>query len=179
MCGVHFSFPNPGAAVEPIVRGASNLVQRTRVRELGAYTCASVRALVVRIQRLFDSSKEVLFFVGISLAMACLDPTRFCASVAAGVAANLAFGVLNGFSTRSLIVERVGIVAVAQSAFAVVHLGCRAVQSSNVYLLPSAVREGSVSSMCAGFVAGVVLVEVVRSVYFSVCGEHIGSSTSR
>ena len=162
ICGLPISIPSPRSLFEPIVNGADHVLRSARVYEFADYVSSGLRALIERISTLFTNSKETLLFIGVSVAVAVADPARFFGGCGVGIAANLVLGSVMRGHHVSLFSECMGEATVAQSALAAVHITCRAIQSTNAHVFPSAYREGAVSSMLSGLWAGFVLTDVVR-----------------
>jgi hypothetical protein len=152
----------------PIARGAAHVAQAVHGSAAWMKDAATkLQILAGKIAAFVVESKSMLFFIGISVAVAVSDPVRFFGACGAGVATSLALGGIMKGHRVPLVSESMSEAAGAQAAIASVHMICRAIQStSGTYVFPSNFREGAVSSMLSGFWAGFVVTDIVAAKFW-------------
>jgi hypothetical protein len=162
ICG--FSIPNPRDFFSPITNGTAQVTQAVRrVFECAKAATGQLRALIGKIASFINESKRTIFFIGLSAAVAVLDPVRFLGAFGVGVVANLVLGGVARGHQVLLASGSMNEATVAQASLAAVHMACRAIQSTSAsHVFPSNFREGAVSSMLSGLWAGFVLTDVGR-----------------
>ena len=172
VCGGQFRpsfFREMGTTVSNSVH---HVFQSTRIYELCDYVSAALRANMAKVQQLFDSAKDLILLTCMSTIAAFLDPAPFFGSFAVGMVSNFLIEFMHGApaSGRTFFLERAYEEFIAQSALVSVNLGCKAIQSLNFQFFPHMWREGAVSSMIAGLIAGATVASAARRIYASVLG---------
>lgn len=145
-------------------RAVVDALRAARIIEFCEYVSKKVQELAERVQKLFYESKHLIFFTCMSAVAFCLDPATFFGAMLVGAVSNFMieylYGTLN--SPKSIFVEKAYELFLIQTTLVGVSTGCMAVQAFNFQYFPSMWREGSVSGMLGGVVAGATVAALVR-----------------
>jgi hypothetical protein len=172
-CGMKISLPSFFEVSEAALGTVNDMLRSARVIEFCRYASQELREKTAKIQKIFDESKERIFLTCMSIVAACLDPAPFFGAMAVGAVSNFIIEGMHGTlaSPNSLFLDRAYEVLIAQTSLVAVNIGCKAVQSVSFQYFPHTWKEGAVSSMISGVIAGATLAAFARRVYAFVMGK--------
>lgn len=167
VCGLQISPPSLRQMATAVSESVHHALTSVRFFELGEYVSSELRAHMEKVRRIFDGAKEYILFTCMSMAAALLDPAPFFGAMAVGVVSNFLIEFMHGTpaSSTSFFLEHAYEGFIAQTALVSVNLGCKAVQSLNFQFFPPMLREGPISAMIAGLIAGATFASAARRMY--------------
>jgi hypothetical protein len=120
-----------------------------------------------RVRQVFEQSKGLFLLTGMSMIAALLDPAPFFGAMGVGIGANFIVEFMHGTeaSSHSIFLDRIYELFIAETALVTVNLGCKAIQLMNFQYFLNTCRDGAVSSMVAGLLAGGALAAFAKRVY--------------
>ena len=163
---IHVCFPTFHEMVENASAAAESVVRSSRIIELCEQTSIEGWALIGKVQKVFDESKGLLIFAAVTAVAAYLNPAPFFGAMAVGFAGHTIIECMyrSPATVRSIFLEKTHEMIVAQSTLVSVGLFCKAIQIANSSSLFASLKEGPVSAMFAGVIAGAVVSALARRV---------------
>jgi hypothetical protein len=168
ICGIRFCPPSFREIGERVSNAVVSVLKEGRIIEFGEYVSKNLRETMEKVGKVFGGSKELLFLAAMSTVAAVLDPWTFFSAMAVGAAANLCFNSISGTigTPDSIFLEKPYEAFIAQTTLVSVTLGCKAIQSMSTAFFSQRVRDGGVSSIFSGLLAGAALAAYAQKVYF-------------
>lgn len=167
ICGASLRPPSFREIIQATQHAVYAGLQRVRIIEFCEYTSQQLLETIRKVQMAFDRSKEQIFMAGMSAIAAVLNPAPFFGAMAVGVVSTFIIELMyrTRSSPRSIFLEKAYELFIAQTAFVAVNVGCKVIQSVNFQFFPSIWREGVISSMFSGLIAGASLTSCALRLY--------------
>jgi len=171
-CGIRIHPPSFHEIADQASHAVHSALKSARVIELCGYISTKLQAITEKVQRVFEGYKDLILLFCMSTVAAVLDPAPFLGAMAVGAGAHFIIETTHGMSgaPRSWFLEKAYEFFIAQTAFVAVNLGCKAVESVNVQFFTTTWRDGAISSMLGGLIAGASVAACVQRIYALAAG---------